>query len=89
MKKVTQKEFKRIETKYLVSQEKLPLLLKDLAPHLQADEFAQSTISSLYFDTEDFQMIQDSLANKYGKEKLRLRTYDTSANLNAPAFLEI
>ncbi|MET3558090.1 SPX domain protein involved in polyphosphate accumulation [Streptococcus rupicaprae] len=89
MKKVNQKEFKRVETKYLVSDKQLSQLLKDMNPYLQADDFAQSTISSLYFDTEDFQMVQDSLAKKHGKEKLRLRTYDTSGSLDAPAFLEI
>lgn len=88
-KHITQKAFKRVETKYLVPQEQLPNLLQDLEIHMQTDDFAQSTITSLYFDTEDFQMIQDSLAKKYGKEKLRLRTYANNPSLESPAFLEI
>lgn len=86
---INQKEFKRVETKYLVQAQQLPALLQDLNQHMQADDFAQSTITSLYFDTADFQMIQDSLAKKYGKEKLRLRTYDAQPGLESPAFLEI
>lgn len=89
IKQINQKEFKRVETKYLVNRASLPKLLEELSCHVQADDFAQSRITSLYFDTEDFQMIRDSLAKKNGKEKLRLRTYDTSASLDAPAFLEI
>lgn len=88
-KHITQKAFKRVETKYLVPQEQLPNLLQDLGVHMQTDDFARSTITSLYFDTEDFQMIQDSLAKKYGKEKLRLRTYANNPSLESPAFLEI
>lgn len=88
-KRVHQKEFKRVETKYLVNLAQLPHLLSDLGEYMEADDFAQSTITSLYFDTENFDMIQDSLAKKYGKEKLRLRTYDRNGDLEAPAFLEI
>lgn len=88
-KQINQKEFKRVETKYMVEAQQLPALLQDLNDHMQADDFAQSTITSLYFDTENFQMIQDSLAKKHGKEKLRLRTYAAQPRLNSPAFLEI
>lgn len=88
-KQINQKEFKRVETKYLVEAQQLPALLQDLNDHMQADDFAQSTITSLYFDTENFQMIQDSLAKKHGKEKLRLRTYASQPGLDSPAFLEI
>lgn len=88
-KQINQKEFKRVETKYLVEAQQLPALLQDLNDHMQADDFAQSTITSLYFDTENFQMIQDSLAKKHGKEKLRLRTYAAQPGLDSPAFLEI
>ncbi|MGT2896598.1 polyphosphate polymerase domain-containing protein [Streptococcus entericus] len=88
-KRIHQKEFKRVETKYLVSLAQLPHLLSDLGEYMEADDFAQSTITSLYFDTEHFDMVQDSLAKKYGKEKLRLRTYDRNGDLEAPAFLEI
>lgn len=88
-KHIHQKEFKRVETKYLVSLDQLPHLLSDLGKHMEADDFAQSTITSLYFDTDHFDMIQDSLAKKYGKEKIRLRTYDDKPQPNSSAFLEI
>lgn len=88
-KQMTQKEFKRVETKCLVPKQCLSDLMADLAVHLMEDTFARSTITSLYFDTADFAMIQDSLAKKHGKEKVRLRTYAPKPLLTSPAFLEI
>lgn len=88
-KRIHQKEFKRVETKYLMNRNQLHDLLLDLERQMEADDFAQSTITSLYFDTQNFDMIQDSLAKKYGKEKLRLRTYDEKPNHDSSAFLEI
>lgn len=88
-KQMTQKEFKRVETKYLVPGQHLEALLADLSAHLIEDDFARSTITSLYFDTADFAMIQDSLAKKHGKEKVRLRTYAQQPTATSPAFLEI
>lgn len=88
-KQINQNEFKRVETKYLVPRQDLPDLLVALGNHMQADDFAQSTITSLYFDTADFAMIQDSLARKHGKEKVRLRTYAQQPTVTSPAFLEI
>ncbi len=34
-----------------------------------ADEFATSTITNIYFDNEDFDMIQDSLAKRMDVRK--------------------
>ena len=53
--------FKRIETKYVVSKEILDKLVQDLKEYLVEDDYPISTISNIYFDTEDFQLIQDSL----------------------------
>lgn len=88
-KRVYQKTFKRVETKYLVPKSVVATLLADLDQHVEADDFATSTISSLYFDTADFAMIQDSLAKKHGKEKIRLRTYFEDPDGNTPVFLEL
>ncbi len=36
---------------------------------MMADEFATSTITNIYFDNEDFDMIQDSLAKRMDVRK--------------------
>lgn len=84
-----QKNFKRLESKYLVPRQVLPAVMAALEPHMVEDDFTHSTITSLYFDTPSFEMIQDSLAKKHGKEKLRIRTYDPQPTAASPAFLEI
>ncbi|WP_368731885.1 VTC domain-containing protein, partial [Klebsiella pneumoniae] len=54
MKKTVETSFKRIETKYVVNKEDLDDLLKDLKKYVVEDDYPISTISNVYFDTEDF-----------------------------------
>lgn len=88
-KTIIQKQFKRIETKYILNKSQLKHLLVDLNQYMLADDFAQSTITNVYFDNPDFQMVEDSLAKKYGKEKIRMRFYDQCPTNDSQAFLEI
>ncbi|KEQ48832.1 VTC domain protein [Streptococcus oralis] len=81
--------FERIETKYLVSKTDLQDLIEDLKDYLVEDDYPTSTISNIYFDTEDFQLIQDSLQDQHKKEKIRMRTYLAQPSADSPAFLEI
>lgn len=53
------------------------------------DQFAKSTISNVYFDNDDFDMIQDAVAHKNGREKVRMRVYDQQPSFQSQAFLEI
>ena len=62
MKKTVETSFKRIETKYVVNKEDLDDLLNDLKKYVVEDDYPISTISNIYFDTEDFDVIQDALA---------------------------
>ncbi|HFI0452320.1 TPA: polyphosphate polymerase domain-containing protein [Streptococcus suis] len=87
--RIVQKQFKRKETKYIVDKETFALLEKDLQRHMVSDEFATSTITNIYFDNEDFGMIQDSIAKKNGREKIRMRIYDAQPSASSQAFLEI
>ncbi|KXT79991.1 polyphosphate polymerase domain-containing protein [Streptococcus oralis] len=81
--------FKRIETKYLVSKSDVDALIKDLKEYLVEDDYPISTISNIYFDTEDFQLIQDSLMGNFRKEKIRMRSYLDQPTVDSPAFLEV
>ena len=57
--------------------------------YLVDDGYPTSTISNIYFDTEDFHLIQDSLQGQHKKEKIRMRTYLAQPSADSPAFLEI
>ncbi|HFI0419937.1 TPA: polyphosphate polymerase domain-containing protein [Streptococcus suis] len=87
--RIVQKQFKRKETKYIVDKETFALFEKDLQKYMVSDEFATSTITNIYFDNEEFDMIQDSIAKKNGREKIRMRVYDAKPSESSQAFLEI
>lgn len=89
MTKPLQTKFKRIETKFIITEELYAQLLEDFKPYLQADDYAHSTITNVYFDNLDFQMIQDSIARLNGREKIRVRTYDAQPHDDSEVFLEI
>ncbi len=80
--------FRRKELKYLLSEAQLSSLMAALAPHMEPDTFAHSSISNLYYDTPDFRMIRRSLERPQYKEKLRLRSYGTPDS-RTPVFPEI
>lgn len=59
-------------------------LLNQIKEFLTKDLFGESTISNLYFDTENYHIIRSSIEKPLYKEKLRLRSYGiptTSSNV--------
>ena len=81
--------FKRIETKYVVSKEILDKLIQDLKEYLVEDDYLISTISNIYFDTEDFDVLLDDDFGAKRKEKVRMRTYLSHPKADSQVFLEI
>ena len=81
--------FKRIETKYIVAKTDLADLIEDLKTYLVEDDYPTSTISNIYFDTEQFDMIQDDSQGTKRKEKIRMRTYLSQVQPDSQVFLEI
>ena len=71
-----QKQFKRREIKFIIDKESFALFEQELSHYMVEDQFAKSTISNVYFDNDDFDMIQDAIAKKNGREKVRMRVYD-------------
>ncbi|WP_099204488.1 polyphosphate polymerase domain-containing protein [Scatolibacter rhodanostii] len=69
--------FKRYEKKYLLSEAKYWLLREQLKDRLKVDDYGQTTICNIYFDTPNFQLIRTSMEKPVYKEKLRLRSYGT------------
>lgn len=76
--------FERYEKKYIISFSQKERLLARISDILLPDEFGESTLCNLYFDTPDYRLIRASIERPVFKEKLRIRSYgvpDKSSNV--------
>ncbi len=80
--------FKRIEKKYLLSENQYEALFQRISSHLKPDEFGRSTVMSIYLDTPDHRIIRSSIEAVNYKEKIRLRGYGRST-MDSKVFLEL
>ena len=67
--------FKRYEKKYIIKPGQYEAFRRELESHIVPDRFFSSTVCSLYYDTENFALIRNSIEKPIYKEKLRLRSY--------------
>lgn len=67
--------FQRKEKKYRLSLDQFEDLFKELLFYMEQDKCGMQTISSLYYDTDDFQLIQKSIEKPIYREKFRIRSY--------------
>lgn len=82
--------FKRKEVKYHLSRRQYTDVLRALDDKMALDEYGQTIITSVYYDTYDWALIERSLDKPLYKEKLRIRVYGTRSPLSdTPAFIEI
>ncbi len=75
----TRLTFKRNEKKYLLSPELYEALWAELSPRLIPDEYFRSTVCSVYYDSDDYELIRRSIEAPVYKEKLRVRSYGVPA----------
>ena len=80
--------FERTEIKYIITLKQREALLKLIESYIKPDEYGESTVCSLYFDTDDFLLIRNSMDKPVYKEKLRLRSYSTP-KADSNVFLEL
>ena len=80
--------FKRKEKKYVLAPEQAEMMKRLLSDRLRLDEYGETRIDSLYFDTPDRALIARSLEKPVYKEKLRVRAYG-DAELDSSVFVEI
>ncbi len=73
--KQSQFTFKRYEKKYLLDTAQYQTLRKVLDQSMRADEYGQSTVCNVYYDTPDFALARASIEQPVYKEKLRVRSY--------------
>ncbi len=81
--------FQRYEVKYFLTPEQLQGLRPILEEHFTVDEYGKHTICNLYYDTDNFEVIRDSIDKPIYKEKLRLRSYGVPDQETGQVFLEL
>ena len=80
--------FKRYEIKYLITEEQCEKLKKLFTEYMTGDEYGNSTIRNIYFDTPSYLLIRNSVEKPVYKEKLRLRSYGVTTP-DSTVFLEV
>lgn len=80
--------FQRVEEKYLLTQIQKEELLRKIDSYIEKDKFFESKIHNIYFDTEDNDLIINSLNKPVFKDKFRVRSYGIP-NLEDDVFLEL
>ncbi len=80
--------FKRVEKKYLLTEEKCQEFLTVLGEQAVLDQYGLHTICNIYFDTDRSDLIRRSLDRPVYKEKFRLRSYGIPT-MESDVFLEI
>lgn len=83
-----QSVFKRYEMKYLLTAEQKQIILTAMEPYMTPDQYSRTTIRNLYFDTDNYRLIRNSISRPTYKEKLRLRSY-TQAAPDSAVFVEL
>lgn len=80
--------FKRYEKKFLLTLEQYENLILLLGNYMKADEYGIHTVSNIYYDTEDYDLVRASIEKPPYKEKFRLRSYGIP-NTGSYIFAEI
>lgn len=80
--------FKRYELKYMLTLRQKERLLQAMAPYMALDEYGRSGIRNIYFDTENYRLIRQSIEKPVYKEKLRIRSYG-QARPGSDVFVEL
>lgn len=83
--------FQRVEKKYRLSARQRQALQPYLDKHMELDSYGKSTVTSLYLDTNQSDLICRSLEKPLYKEKLRVRCYGSLQSMDGASevFLEI
>ncbi|MDE6519531.1 MAG: polyphosphate polymerase domain-containing protein [Ruminococcus sp.] len=85
--------FARKEIKFLLDMNQYHELIETISEYMNPDKYCiggkEYGIYNIYYDTSDDFLIRESLAKPYYKEKIRLRSYYSPAEPDAPVFLEI
>ncbi len=78
----------RVEKKYLITSQEKAKLLRAIDRHLKRDEFYKEKVMSIYFDTDNNDLVIKSIDRPNFREKVRARVYSATSG-ESPVFLEI
>lgn len=67
--------FERYEKKYILDRKAVSAIKNAMAGRLILDKYGKTTIANLYFDSEEYKVIQSSMEATTYKAKLRVRSY--------------
>jgi hypothetical protein len=85
--------FKRYEKKYLITKEKLEQILPSLLEYMELDPFClngnEYRIYSIYYDTDNHDVIRQNSSSPVYKEKMRIRSYYDLKDPEDKIFMEI
>jgi hypothetical protein len=84
----TKLTFNRLEKKFLLTEEQFLRIKEEIDKRFDPDEYGETTICNLYYDTPDYLLITRSIEKPVYKEKLRLRTYGIPTD-DALGFVEV
>lgn len=71
-----EKIFNRIEKKYIITATNKKALLKTIRQNMAKDTYFKSGVYNIYFDTDNYDFIINSIDHPIFKEKLRARSYE-------------
>lgn len=80
--------FKRYEKKYLLNPLQFAILKEEIDKHFVPDEYGETKICNIYYDTPEYLLITRSNDKPIFKEKLRIRTYGIPKD-DSTAFIEV
>ncbi len=80
--------FKRTEIKYILRIDQYEALMERLQGIAKIDQYGETDILNIYYDTPEFSLIRSSLEKPVYKEKLRLRSYGIPKE-ETTSFIEI
>ena len=80
--------FERRELKYRITDAQRAALEAAFDARMVPDEYGESTICNIYYDTADYRLIRAPLEKPAYKEKLRLRSYGVTGP-GGEVFLEL
>ena len=83
-----QNVFERYELKYFLTASQKRSLLEEMDGRMSLDRYGRTTIRNIYYDTDSFRLIRDSLDHPVYKEKLRIRSYQRAVSEDM-VFVEI
>ena len=88
MAKETKLTFERFEKKYVLTKEQYDAFMAVASEHLVPDVYHKSLVMSIYYDTDDFDLIRHSIEGPVYKEKLRVRSYGIPSD-DSSVFVEL